>query len=90
MKEKKKIINEFNILGVNMQIVITIAVLIFGGIYLFTKRFRSVFEILMAMDLFIMAYNNERIYHKRRATILYITFGILLLVFAILSLVGVI
>ena len=90
MKEKKKIINEFNILGVNMQIVVTIAVLIFGGIYLFTKRFRSVFEILMAMDLFIMAYNNEMIYHKRKATVLYIIFGILLLVFAILSLVGVI
>ena len=90
MKEKKKLINEFNILGVNLQVVVTIAVAIFAIIYLLTNKFLFVLEILMAIDLLIMALNNQKIYHKKNITYLYIAFAIILLVFAILAILGVI
>ena len=89
MDNKNKKIDKYNILIVNIQIVVTIFVLVFGLIYLLKGKYRLVFEILMAIDLLIMAYNNIKIYHKKFATYLYILFAIILILFTILSLFGV-
>lgn len=90
MNEKKQKINEFNILGVNVQLLITIGVIVFALIYLFTEKFLFVLEILMGIDLLVMSYNNHKIYHKRKLTIIYMIFAIVLFIFAILSILGVI
>ena len=88
--EKKKIINQYNILGVNIQILMTILVVIFGVITLITDQYWFLLELGMSFDLFIMAYNNHTIYHKRKVTSIYVVVGILMLIVGVLSLVGVI
>ena len=88
MKNKNEKITEFNILGVNIQFIITILVVIFGVVVLLTNRFLFVLEILMSIDLFIMAYNNHKIYH-RKITYLYILIAVILFIVSILSLLGV-
>jgi len=88
--EKKKIINQYNILGVNIQILVTILVVIFGVITLITNKYWYLLEFSMAIDLFIMAYNNHMIYHKGKVSPIYIVVGILLVIVGILSILGVI
>ncbi len=90
-KEKKKIINDYNILGVNIQFILTILVLLFGIISIFAgKTFFIIFEFLVAFDLFTMAFNNERIYKREKATTLYLISGIGMILCGILSIIGVI
>ena len=57
--EKKKIINRYNILGVNIQILVTILVVVFGVVALVTDKYFFLLEFGMAVDLWIMAYNNH-------------------------------
>ena len=83
-------INEWNILGINIQIVVTIIVAIMGVLSLFLKRFFPFFQLAMAIDLFLLAYNNHKVYHRKNITLMYIGCGVSLILFAILLLLGVI
>ena len=92
MENKKKIskINEFNILGINIQIILTVIVLIFGLLYLIVgSKFRNVFYIFIGLDLIVMGYNNIKIFKKQGATIVYFATGIALIIYTILSMIGV-
>lgn len=83
-------INEWNILGINIQIVVTIIVAILGILSLFLKQLFPFFQLAMAMDLFLLAYNNHKVYQRKKITLMYIVCGILLILFAVLLLLGVI
>lgn len=90
--KNKKIskINEFNILGINIQIIVTIVVVVFAILSLFVSdNFLPILELFIGLDLMIMAYNNKKIYQRGKVTYIYLIVGILLIVYAILSLVGV-
>lgn len=92
MENKKKIskINEFNILGINIQIILTVIVLIFGLLYLIVgSKFRNIFYIFIGLDLIVMGYNNIKIFKKQGATIVYFVTGIALIIYTILSMIGV-
>ncbi len=90
-KEKKKIINEYNILGVNIQLVLTLLVVIFALLsYIVNRKFFSFFYLFIALDLFAMAYNNERIYRRENVTKAYIFAGVILLIYSILRFIGVV
>jgi hypothetical protein len=92
MENKKKIskINEFNILGINIQIILTVIVLIFGLLYLIVgSKFRNIFYIFIGLDLIVMGYNNIKIFKKQGATIVYFATGIALIIYTILSMIGV-
>ena len=87
MENKKKIskINEFNILGINIQIILTVIVLIFGLLYLIVgSKFRNIFYIFIGLDLIVMGYNNIKIFKKQGATIVYFATGIALIIYTIL------
>ena len=90
MKKKNSKINDSNILGVTLQFVFTIIVVMMGIISLFFDNIFPYFEIVMALDLFIMAFNNYRIYKKPYLTIVYIVFCVFLIISSVLSFVGVI
>ena len=45
--------------------------------------------LFVALDLFAMAYNNEQLYHRKNVTKAYIVAGIILLLYSILSFIGV-
>ena len=88
--EKKNKINDFNIIGVNIQIIVTVIAVIFGIITIFKNSFSPFFKISVGVDLLIMAYNNHKIYHKKNLTIIYIVFAVLVIVLGVLSLLGVV
>ena len=88
MKNKK--ISEENILGVNLQMIMTLVVAVIAILYLLHKCSSFWLELAMGIDLFIMAYNNHTIYHKKNATWYYIGVGVILIVIAILAKLGVI
>ena len=83
-------ISEINILGIILQIVVTIIVLVLGIISLFNNSFLSWFEIFIALDLMIMACNNIKIYQKKGFTFYYFIVGIFIFIIGILSMLGVI
>ena len=92
--EKKKIskINEFNILGVTIQVILTVLVLVFVLLALIVNsKFFPYVYLFMGLDLLIMAYNNKRVFNKdKKMSMLYLEFGIVIIIYAILKLIGVI
>ena len=52
-------------------------------------KYFVLFEIFMAIDLLIMAWNNQRVYQTPKVTILYIVVSICLWIHIVLSLLGV-
>mgnify|MGYP006916049641 CR=1 FL=1 len=89
-KKKNTKINEFNILGVNIQIVLTIIVVIFGLLYLIVgSKFRNLFYLFIGLDLIIMGYNNIKVFKKQGLTIVYFASGIALIIYTILAMIGV-
>jgi len=88
---KKGKINEYNILGLNIQIILTVLVAIFSLLgFLINNIFFNMMKIVGGLDLFIMAYNNEKVYHNKSITVVYIIFGIITIIWGILGVIGVI
>ena len=83
-------INEWNILGINVQIVVTVIAGILGILSVFFERFFPFFQLAMGIDMFLLAFNNSRVYRRKNLTIIYIVCGILLILFSILIFFGVI
>lgn len=89
MKQNKGTVNKDNIIGVVFQFVVTVVVIIFGILSLFHNNYYLAFEFSIVIDLLIMAYNNQKVYHKKGLTFVYLGFALLLLISAILSKLGV-
>ena len=86
-KEKKSPVNRFSILFVDLQMVLTLLVVVFFIIGFFNQKFLIATEICLGLDLFMMAYNNYLIYRRRNMTIIYIVIGVLALLSALLGVV---
>ena len=85
-----KKINEHNLLGIKLQFLVTVVVAIVGVIAIFKNKFFPYFQLAMGFDLFLLAYNNAKVYQKNKMTLIYVVFGILLICSALLALLGVI
>lgn len=69
------------------QIVLSLLLLIFGVITMFfNSDFMPVVYILLSLVLFIMAWNNYKIYKRKYITVIYLLFGIVTLISFILEL----
>ena len=90
MEKKNNKIHDGNILGVTLQFIVTIFVVVMGVLSLFFDDIFPIFEIIMAVDLFLMAYNNVKIYKQAHLTIIYIAVGIFLIITSVLGIIGVI
>ena len=84
MKKKNKI-HEFNILGAFLQALCTIIVLVFAIVSIMNHNIFPYFEIIMGIDLMIMAYNNKKIFQKEKLTLYYLIFGIIVLIIGIVG-----
>ena len=82
MKKKNKI-HEFNILGAFLQALCTIIVLVLAIVSIMNHNIFPYFEIIMGIDLMIMAYNNKKIFQKEKLTLYYLIFGIIVLIIGI-------
>lgn len=80
-KEKKtNVINSFNIVFVDIQIVLTVLTVILSIVVLFHRDMMKLFQLSLGCCLLMMAYNNQKIYKRKNITIVYVMVGIILLV----------
>lgn len=86
MKNK---INRNNIVLVNIQIILTIASVVAFVMYLFNKNMWYILQFTLGFTLLFLAFMNYKVYEKKNYSFLYLVVGIILIVFNILSLVGV-
>ena len=73
---KISVINRFNIVFVDIQVIFTILVLIFGILYLFNSKMAIYFREFLILDLLMMAFNNYKIYKRINMTIVYLLVAI--------------
>ena len=79
-------INRFNIVFVNIQIILTILVLVFLILsFAVNKKYFLGMEIFVGLDLLTMGLNNHLIYKRKNTTIMYVLIGIAVLIYAILG-----
>ena len=78
MKTKIVDLKEYssNEVGLLVQVVLIELLLIFAIINLITDIFMPAFYAILAMIMFVMAYNNHRIYKKKHMTKIYLIVGI--------------
>jgi len=62
--------------GLLVQVVLIELLLIFAIINLITDVFMPAFYAILAMIMFVMAYNNKRIYKRKNMTSVYVIVGI--------------
>jgi len=66
--------------GLLVQVVLIELLLIFAIINLITDVFMPAFYAILTMIMFVMAYNNKKIYKKKYMTNVYIIVGIFVLI----------
>ena len=78
-----------NNLTVFIQLILSLGVLVVGVLSIIKSSFISYFEIVLGLDLFIMAYNNHIMYKRKYFTLVYIVGAIMMIVLGILRILGV-
>ena len=81
-KEKKEMrkITRFNIVFINIQLFLTFFTFGLFVWYIFDSSMIYLFQLFLGLTLLIMAYNNQIIYRRKKATILYSVIGVVLLI----------
>ncbi len=72
-------------LDLKIQFVMSIILLILLVITIFNHNFLVFSEIMMGLTLLVMAYNNQTFYKRKNLTIIYIVFGVLVILMTILK-----
>lgn len=86
-KEKKELkkqvpekITQFNLVFVDLQILITICTIVMAILYMFNKVPFKLFQLSLGLNLLMIAFNNYKIYKRSRLTILYAVVGVIILI----------
>ena len=77
-KEEKKV--KVNKYGLIIQLILVLAVLILLILTAFDKIYLTIAEIVAGLALITMAYNNHTVYNRKYLTLVYIAFGILIII----------
>lgn len=80
MKNKKS-----NDVGLLIQVILLFFVLVFAIIAFFHSVFLVIAEILLALLLFVTAYNNHKVFKRKGITYVYLITGVIVLFFGIVS-----
>ena len=88
-KEEPRQITRFNIFFVNVQLFLTFFTIGLFIWYLFDSSMIYWFQFFLGITLLVMAYNNQIIYRRKLATILYLVIGVVLLALDIIMYLGV-
>ena len=76
-------------LTIYLQLVLSIIILVLFVMYLINNKYLSFLELALGLNLLVTGYNNEKVYKRRNLTILYIIFGIVMIVISIIKFLGV-
>lgn len=77
-----------NNIGLIAQLILCIASVICFIVSIFQKYFFNIAEIIVSLTLFIMAYNNAKTYKRKYFTVIYVVFGLFLLISTIIGIVN--
>lgn len=77
-----------NNIGLITQLILCIASVIFFIISMFEKSFFELAEIMISLTLFAMAYNNAKTYKRKYFTVIYVIFGLFLLISTIIGIIN--
>ena len=78
--EQSRPITRFNIVFINIQLFLTFFTIGLFIWYILDSSMIYLFQLFLGITLLVMAYNNQIIYRRRRATILYSIIGVVLLI----------
>lgn len=82
-------ITKFNIFFINLQLFLTFFTLGLFIWYIVDSDMIYVFQLFLGLTLLVMAYNNQIIYRRKNATVLYAVVGIILIILDFIMYVGV-
>ena len=74
--------------GLIIQLVLVLAVLILLLLGAFGKIYLLIAEIVAGVALIVMGYNNHTVYNRKYLTIIYILFGVIVIIDGIISIVN--
>lgn len=89
-KKNTKVINQYNIFPVTLQFIFTILTVILCILTVFKYSFTHYFELFLGLDLLVMAYNNHILFFRKNFTIIYLIFGLIMILISILGFMGVV
>lgn len=82
-------INEYNILWINIQLLLTIATTVLFVVYLFDHSILWILELVSGVTLLILAFNNHRIFKRQDFTKTYLIVGLIVIAISLITLMGV-
>ena len=90
-KELKKLTPEKreSKIGLYAQLLLTIATIVLALLYLVYNNLLIYLQLILALDMFVIAYNNQQKYKRTFFTFLYVGTGIVILGIVVASLLGV-
>ena len=90
-KELKKLTPEKkeSKIGLYAQLLLTLATIVLALLYLIYKDLLIYLQLMLALDMFVIAYNNQKKYKRTFFTLLYIGTGVVILGIVVLNLLGV-
>ena len=89
MKMNKKLMTKkINNIGLLVQFILAVIVIILSIISIFVNELFQFAEIVISLTLFVIAYNNQKIYKRKMFTIIYTLIGIFILISALVTLYG--
>ena len=74
--------------GLIIQLVLVLAVLILLLLGAFGKIYLLIAEIVAGVALIVMGYNNHTVYNRKYLTIIYLIFGILIVIDGVVGLIN--
>lgn len=77
-----------NAYGLVVQLLLVLAVVVLLVLSAFDRIFLTIAEIVTGLALLAMAYNNHTVYNRKYLTIIYVIFGLLVIVDGTVSLIG--
>jgi len=72
-------IHAFNIVFVDIQILVTILTVILAIMFLFNHNYLKLFQLSLGINLLLMAFNNYKIYKRSKLTLVYAIVGFIIL-----------
>lgn len=99
MKSKKELLKEqtlkevkedttFNEIGMLLQAILMLFVVVFAVSSFFQIEFLVITEILLGLMMFVMAYNNVKVYKRRIMTYAYLAMGVVMIAASIINFIG--
>ena len=88
-KSNNKIGKKSNLVPIYLQALLSVVTIILFIVYLINKDTAGLLQIGLGLTLIVTGFNNYKVYHRPLLTIAYFVVGIILLVLAVITIMGI-